>query len=140
MAGVMALSGIRPRSPGMELKRLHSSAITAPQRMVIGIRLRWLLDCSSIRAICGTARPMNDTGPQNAVIMATSKLVESSSQLRVRIMFIPRFSAYISPSSSALSGLISDTAMASPTATTGQNTLLVHNIHVIIKTSSTSTC
>ena len=52
---------------GNTCKRGHDygiSELTAPVRMVTGIRLRWLLDCSIRRPICGTARPINDTGPQ----------------------------------------------------------------------------
>ena len=64
--------------------------------------------------MCGTAKPMNDTGPQNAVVTAVRIPVEIKSKLRVRLMFTPRFSAYRLPKSRALSGLIKRMASTNP--------------------------
>ena len=70
---------------------------------------------SSRRATWGMAKPMNDTGPQKAVVMAVSKPVTMSSQLRTKRMLTPRFWAYWSPSSSAFSGLMSSNEQMRPT-------------------------
>ena len=43
--------------------------------------------------MCGTANPINATGPQNAVVVAVKIPVASSNRLRVLLIFTPRFSA-----------------------------------------------
>lgn len=80
-------------SPGSELIRLHSRAIMIPVSMVTGIRFLWLFVPNTKRARCGTANPINEIGPQNAVVVATRTPVDSSNKVRVRIMFIPKFCA-----------------------------------------------
>ena len=71
-----------------------------------------------MRAMWGTARPMKATGPQKAVAEAVSTPVTASSCVRRRRVATPRFSAYCSPRSSALSGLASATEQARPAAVT----------------------
>ena len=70
--GVTALSGIIPISPGMMQIKLQSKAMALPVSMVRGISELWLEVPSISRAICGTASPMKEMGPQNAVVMAVS--------------------------------------------------------------------
>lgn len=62
----------------------------------------------------GTDRPMKATGPQKAVVVAVSQPVTSSRRFRVSRVLIPRFSAYCSPRSKALSGLINKSEAANP--------------------------
>ena len=62
----------------------------------------------------GTANPMNETGPQKAVVTAVRIPVEMSNKLRVRLMFTPRFSAYLVPRSIALRGLMRRMASTNP--------------------------
>ena len=104
LIGVTACSGILLASPGKMQIRLQRRATAPPLRMVTGSSEWWLDVPSSMRATWGTARPMKATGPQKAVVMAVSRPVTTSSQLRTRRMFTPRFSAYLSPSNKALSG------------------------------------
>ena len=70
----------------------------------------------------GTASPIKATGPQKAVVIAVSRPVTISSQLRTRMMFTPKFSAYLSPSIRAFSGFISSKAPKSPANVTMANT------------------
>ena len=93
--------------------------------MVAGSRVRWLSVPSSSRVMCGTASPIKATGPQKAVVMAVRMPVTINSQLRVRTMLMPRFSAYWSPSIRAFSGLISSSAPISPAMVTVANTGIV---------------
>ena len=89
----MALMGRMPDSPGRMQMRLHSSVVTAPQSSVTGSRVLWFEVPSSRRAMCGTASPMNEMGPQKAVVDAVSSPVTMSSRLRVSLMFTPRLAA-----------------------------------------------
>ena len=77
-----------------------------PLKMVEGMRWRWLSVASSMRDMCGTASPMKAMGPQKAVAEAVRSPVTTSSWLRRRMVFTPRFSAYCSPKSSVLSRIL----------------------------------
>lgn len=90
--GVTALRGMT-MLPGMMQMMLHSSAMTAPQSIVAGSSTVWLDVPVSRRAMCGTASPMNATGPQNAVTTAVSMPVDMSIMRRVLRMLRPRFVA-----------------------------------------------
>lgn len=62
--GVTALRGKTPCEPGKVHIHWHNKAITAPMSMVRGSRVRWFSVPTSKRAMCGTASPINATGPQ----------------------------------------------------------------------------
>lgn len=64
--------------------------------------------------MCGTAKPRKEIGPQKAVVIAVSNPVVISNMLRVRRMLTPKFSAYLTPNSMALSGLIRSIESSSP--------------------------
>mgnify|MGYP006979246566 FL=1 len=68
-----------PDSPGRIQMRLHSNAVTAPHNKVIGNKVLWFDVPNNSRAIWGTARPINEMGPQNAVVDAVSRPVTMSS-------------------------------------------------------------
>ncbi len=89
----------------------------APQRIVTGSRDLWFELPSMSLAMCGTASPINDIGPQNAVVVAVSTPVARRINPLVRLMLTPKFSAYTSPNSRALRGFISSIEMATPPAT-----------------------
>ena len=112
--GVTALRGMIPDSPGRMQMRLHSRAMALPANKVTGNKELWLDVPSINRAMCGTAKPINDTGPQNAVVTAVRIPVETNNKFLVRLMFTPRFSAYLVPNNMALSGLIKRMASTSP--------------------------
>ena len=80
MIGVTALSGMMPLFPGNTQIRLHRRAMALPDSMVKGISRLWLELPVASRAMCGTASPMKETGPQNAVVTAVSSPVAKSSQ------------------------------------------------------------
>ena len=61
---VTELTGSAPSKPGMRAMKLHSRAKTAPQRAVVGIKMRWSLVRKMARVRWGTARPTNMMGPQ----------------------------------------------------------------------------
>ena len=44
--------------------------------------------------MCGIAKPINEIGPQNAVVIAVNRPTISSSRLRSRRVLIPKLSAY----------------------------------------------
>ena len=93
MSGVMTLMGMMLPSRGRVLNRLHINAKFAPMSMVAGIRTRWYEVPSDRRAKCGTANPMNEMGPQKAVVVAVSSPVTSNSICRTLPILMPRFSA-----------------------------------------------
>ena len=84
MTGVTAFSGMMPASPGRMQMKLQSRAMAPPVSMVTGSRELWLEVPSMRRAMCGTASPMNPTGPQKAVTVPASRTVERNSSVRVR--------------------------------------------------------
>ena len=47
-----------------------------PVRIEAGTRIRWSASAKRMRATCGTARPMNPIGPQKAVTVPASRVVE----------------------------------------------------------------
>ena len=57
--------------------------------MVPGTSIRWSALLNSSRVTCGTARPINPTGPQKAVTVPVSSAVETKMNVRERFMFIP---------------------------------------------------
>lgn len=63
MMGVMALMGITPWSPPT-LKSVQNKAMSAPARIVTGMRRLWLLVASISLAMCGTTSPRKPIGPQ----------------------------------------------------------------------------
>ena len=93
---------------------LHSSAVAAPVSMVVGMRWLWFSVPSIRREMWGTVSPMNAIGPQNAVVTAVSRPVTRSRWLRVRVVLMPRLSAYHVPSSMALRGLMSSSDAMRP--------------------------
>ena len=93
MIGVTALRGIMPPCDGIVQKRLQSRATTLPASMEAGISSLWSDACINSRATCGTARPMNEIGPQKAVTMDVSAPVMMRSQLRTTVVRMPKFSA-----------------------------------------------
>ena len=119
--GVTTLSGIRPASPGKVQMILHSKARAAPVKSVTGKRALWFVVCNSSRAICGTANPMNEIGPQYAVTIAVRIPVISNNKVRVRRILIPRFAAYPGPSNIALSGFANMRALPMPVSMTKAN-------------------
>ena len=56
--------------------------------MVPGTSIRWSALLNSSRVTCGTARPINPTGPQKAVTVPVSSAVETKMNVRERLMFI----------------------------------------------------
>ena len=90
--GVTALRGMIICC-GRTLMILHSIAIAAPDIRVAGSNTLWSSELIARRAICGTARPINDTGPQNAVVTAVRIPVDMSTILRILLRFAPRFAA-----------------------------------------------
>ena len=93
MSGVMTLMGIRLPLGGSVLHRLQSSARQPPVSMVAGISMRWLPVRMTMRAMCGTASPRKEMGPQKAVVVAVSRPVQQSNALRVRRILVPRLAA-----------------------------------------------
>ena len=82
MTGVTAFSGMIPASPGRMQMKLQSRAMAPPVSMVTGSRELWLEVPSMRRAMCGTASPIKEIGPQKAVVVAVSNPVATSSRLR----------------------------------------------------------
>lgn len=72
MTGVTAFSGMIPASPGRMQMKLQSRAMAPPVSMVTGSRELWLEVPSMRRAMCGTASPIKEIGPQKAVVVAVS--------------------------------------------------------------------
>ena len=64
MTGVTAFSGMMPASPGRMQMKLQSRAMAPPVSMVTGSRELWLEVPSMRRAMCGTASPIKELGPQ----------------------------------------------------------------------------
>ena len=75
-SGVTALRGSTLCCGNTEMT-LQSKATTAPITIVTGISVRWSAVRIISRAMWGTARPMNATGPQYAVLIPVSSPVES---------------------------------------------------------------
>ena len=91
--GVTELRGSIPPATGTEHITLHTKAMTAPKRIVNGRSTRWLSVFIKRREICGTASPMNETGPQKAVTTDVNTPVITNMELRNRFVLNPRFSA-----------------------------------------------
>ena len=105
--GVIALSGSTPLCHGIEHTRVHTSAVAEPARRVAGKSVWWFDDFVINLATCGTANPKNDMGPQYEVTIAVSKPVHKSNNTLALFMLTPKFAAYLSPNSNALSGFTS---------------------------------
>ena len=115
------MSGSSVPVPGMTVSMLQTRAMHAPDSMVAGTRTRWSEVPVSRRAICGTARPMKDIGPQNAVTTAVIRPVHISTLILAAVMLTPRLAAYFSPSSRALSGFTSINENTRPASDTAAN-------------------
>ena len=72
---------------------LHANAIAAPLRIVAGSSTLWSASCVSSLAMWGTAKPMNATGPQKAVVTAVRIPVERSMSILMLRMLKPRLMA-----------------------------------------------
>ena len=72
---------------------MQSKATAPPLNNVTGNKELWFDVPSNNRATCGTANPMNDTGPQKAVTTAVRIPVTNNNMLRVRRTITPKFSA-----------------------------------------------
>lgn len=120
--GVTALRGMMPMLAGRLQRMLQRRAMAEPHSMVAGSKHWWFSVPSSRRAMCGVASPINETGPQKAVVMAVSMPVITSNRLRVRCVLMPILSAYCSPRSMALRGLMSIMAAISPRMVIAANT------------------
>ena len=92
-SGVTTLSGISVPSDGRLHTQLHVSPIIPPNRRVSGISVRLFAVRETILVICGTASPMNEIGPQKAVVRAEINPVDISMELRMRLMLNPRLQA-----------------------------------------------
>ena len=92
--GVITLMGMMVPFEGMLQMRLQSNVMQAAISMVTGMSVLWMLVFRTRRAMWGTANPKNDTGPQNAVVVAVSSPVHKSRLFLVRQMLTPRFVAY----------------------------------------------
>ena len=76
--------------------------INAPPRTDPGIRTRQSDVANIDLHICGTASPMKEIGPANAVTAAVIMLEMRMVAYRVRLTFIPMLAAYLSPRERAL--------------------------------------
>lgn len=114
MSGVTALSGSMPSEPGRIVIILQISATQAPDNILKGNNVEWSDVPSIKRAMCGTASPIKETGPQNAVAVAVSSPVQSRINKRVRLILMPRLAAYISPNNMAFRGFMSKTERKIP--------------------------
>lgn len=72
---------------------LQSNATTLPLKIVTGTNCLWLDVPITNLAICGTANPIKDTGPQKAVADAVNTPVTKSMTILVGFIRTPRFSA-----------------------------------------------
>ena len=66
-----------------------TSNIATPDNTVAGKSVRWLAVRNNIRAMCGTAIPTKPIGPQNAVTVPASRVVELSIMFREREILTP---------------------------------------------------
>ena len=89
----MAAKGSMPRSPGKCDIISESNATFAPISTQAGNNCLWLDVEKNIRAMCGTASPINDIGPHNAVTVAVNPPVISNESVRTLRTFIPKFVA-----------------------------------------------
>lgn len=87
-----AVHGMRPED-GRTDNMLQVAPTKAPIIIVAGRSMRWVSVLIIMRAMCGTASPIKDIGPQKAVAAAVSRPVARSRRLRVRLMFMPRLRA-----------------------------------------------
>ena len=87
--GVTAFNGSILLVPGITISILHNRAIQEPASIVTGTSILWLDEPSISLAICGTASPMKEIGPQKAVVVAVSNPVQNRMAIRVRLILIP---------------------------------------------------
>ena len=71
--------------------------------------------------MCGIAKPINEIGPQNAVVIAVNRPTISSSRLRSRRVLIPKLSAYWGPKRRMFRGLTNSNAAVIPTKQRREN-------------------
>ena len=67
---VTAFIGRFPSNPGSLAIMLQNSVMTIPINIDIGTRSLWSLLLNKYLAMCGTESPINEIGPQYAVVMA----------------------------------------------------------------------
>ena len=63
--------------------------IIAPLIATAGINVLWFEVLNNNFVICGTAKPINAIGPENAVITPVNKLVAIKVRFLVRLTFTP---------------------------------------------------
>ena len=88
---VTTLIGKAPSKPGIRAIKLQNKARTEPAKITAGNNTFWLVVRNKPLVRCGTARPKNAIGPQNAVIAAVRIPVHNKMARRVFLMFIPGF-------------------------------------------------
>ncbi len=96
------------------------SNITDPVSSVAGTSTRWSEVRNIIRVTCGIASPIKPIGPQNAVTVPASRVVERKRSALDLLMSSPIVRAYSSPNSNKLSGLMVTMARMIPAATAGK--------------------
>ena len=67
----------------------HTSSEIAPVSAEAGRSVRWSALAKMARERCGIAIPIKPTGPQNAVTVPASSVVESRISRRVRVTLSP---------------------------------------------------
>ena len=112
--GVTAFKGRILLVPGTVISRLQSKAMHVPVNIVTGTNILWLDEPSINRAMCGTAKPINEMGPQKAVVVAVNNPEQKRMAIRVRLILTPKLAAYISPSNKAFSGFTNRAASNKP--------------------------
>ena len=110
-----------PLPAGRLHTKLHANATAAPHNIARGIITLWLTVPERKRATCGTAKPINATGPQNAVTVAPSTPVITRIFKRALLTGTPRLRAYPSPSNIMFNGLIINAEPTSPAVITAAN-------------------
>ena len=79
-----AVHGMRPED-GRTDNMLQVAPTKAPIIIVAGRSMRWVSVLIIMRAMCGTASPIKDIGPQKAVTNAVSMPLRQRSRLRKRL-------------------------------------------------------
>ncbi|ABY25058.1 hypothetical protein RSal33209_3348 [Renibacterium salmoninarum ATCC 33209] len=110
-------------SSGGTITRPKTSAlsiITGEISKTVGSSTRWS-GPTSIRAMCGTARPIKAIGPAAAVAAPASSTTAMATQNRVARSDTPSACAASSPNASAFSGRASSKAITTPTTANGNS-------------------
>ena len=91
--GVIAAKGSVPLSPDICDAIREKRAKFAPISTQAGNNCLWSAVRKTIRAMCGTVKPINDIGPQRAVTVAVRMPVTISTMVRTFRTFIPKLVA-----------------------------------------------